>query len=434
MALASAQAMAPMLRTRERDPADETEALLGIAAWASRFTPSVAIDFPDGLVLEVEGSLKLFGGLPALRAALRDGLLDLGYGADIAVAPTAKAAAWLARARHPGSAEDRSSVHSAWAEMLNSLPLEVMRCPEQMLEACALLGIETLGRLLALPRDGLARRFGQGLLDELDQAFGHLPDPRSYYQPPLQFCARLELPVDVLQSEALLFASRRLLAQMAAWLAGLSSGVQRFTFRFLHRGNRSTELVIGLLEPSRDLHHFTLLLRERLAGSRLPEPARTIELTAGEILPCDAQTPGLLPEETRGPGDWAKLVERLRARLGTDAVQGLAVVAEHRPERASCTAAPGGRQPGQAQLEFGARPFWLLDAPKPLDERNAMPHCDGPLELVAGPERIESGWWDGNDIGRDYFIARTGDEALVWVYREHRALDGGRWYLHGLFA
>lgn len=422
-----------MLRTRERDPADETEALLGIAAWASRFTPSVAIDFPDGLALEVEGSLRLFGGLPALLTALRAGLQDLGYGAEIAVAPTAKAAAWLARARHAGSPEGAAS-HSACADALNALPLEVMRCPAQIREACALLGITTLGGLMALPRDGLARRFGQGLLDELDQALGRLPDPRSYYLPPLQFCARLELPVDMQQSEALLFASRRLLAQMAAWLAGLGSGVQRFTLRFFHQGNRSTALVIGLLAPSRDLKHFTVLLRERLAGSRLPDPVRTIELTAGEILPCAAQTPGLLPRETRAPGEWAKLVERLRARLGTEAVRGMSVVAEHRPERASRPVEAGGHPPGQAQLDFGARPFWLLDAPKPLDERNAIPHHEGPLELLVGPERIESGWWDENDIGRDYFIARTADEALVWIYREHRALDGGRWYLHGLFA
>jgi protein ImuB len=118
----------------------------------------------------------------------------------------------------------------------------------------------------------------------------------------------------------------------------------------------------------------------------------------------------------------------LRARLGTGAVCGVAARAEHRPELASAVADPG---PKQIQLEFGERPLWLLHSPRPLAEIDARPHHEGPLELLAGPERIESGWWDGDDIARDYFIARTRNEALVWVYRER---GGGGWYLHGVFA
>ena len=86
----------------------------------------------------------------------------------------------------------------------------------------------------------------------------------------------------------------------------------------------------------------------------------------------------------------------------------------------------------QLQLDFGERPFWLLESPRPLAEIGAVPHHDGPLELLVGPERIESGWWDGDDIARDYFVARMRSEALVWIYRERRG--EGAWYLHGVFA
>jgi protein ImuB len=76
-----------------------------------------------------------------------------------------------------------------------------------------------------------------------------------------------------------------------------------------------------------------------------------------------------------------------------------------------------------------------LPRPRPLPERNAVPlHEDGPLALLAGPERIESGWWDGDDVARDYFVARTPKASVVWIYRERGALQGGQWYLHGLFA
>jgi protein ImuB len=135
-----------------------------------------------------------------------------------------------------------------------------------------------------------------------------------------------------------------------------------------------------------------------------------------------------LLEQGKPRGDWERLLERLRARLGTEAVRGVTARAEHRPERASGTADPGARQ---LQLEFGERPIWLLESPRPLAEIGARPHHEGPLELLAGPERIESGWWDGGDVARDYFIARMQNEALVWIYRER---GGGGWYLHGLFA
>lgn len=432
MALAAAQVLAPALRTRERDPAGETEALLGLASWATRFTPSVALDFPDGLALEVAGSVRLFGGIQALLDEMRVGLRDMGYSAGLAVAPTAKAAAWLSRTDRGRKRE--SGERSAQPLALASIPLCVLRFPAKTLEACASLGVGRLGELLALPRDGLARRFGQRLLDELDRGLGRLPDPRNYYVPPEQFRARLELPAEVLQSEALLFACNRLLTQMAAFLAGRGNGVQRFTLCLFHRESRKTELAIGLVEPSRDPRHFSVLLRERLAGSKLREPVRAIELIAADIVPCGTETDSLLPQEACVPGDWVHLVERLCARLGPDAVQGLDIAPEHRPERASCLSAPGDTRMRAPRPNFGERPLWLLGTPRALEERDAIPHYGGPLELVSGPERIESGWWDEDDIGRDYFIARTDDESLVWIYREHRALEGGRWYLHGLFS
>jgi protein ImuB len=172
-----------------------------------------------------------------------------------------------------------------------------------------------------------------------------------------------------------------------------------------------------------------LLLRERLSGLALAEPVRELGLQADDMVPLAGNNLGLLLEQGKPPGDWGHLIERLRARLGAEAVRGIAGRAEHRPERAGAIADLGVKQ---MQLDFGERPFWLLDRPKPLAEIDAVPHHDGRLELLVGPERIESGWWDGDEVARDYFVARTQNESLVWIYRERRG-EGG-WYLHGVFA
>jgi protein ImuB len=136
-----------------------------------------------------------------------------------------------------------------------------------------------------------------------------------------------------------------------------------------------------------------------------------------------------------------QLVERLRARLGSEAVHGLDLVAEHRPEAAQkhgdvlVPAPPADLRPGQRPAEgegFPApRPVWLLAVPQPL--AGGDPPCyEGALAIEAGPERIESGWWDGGDVRRDYYVARNPAGVRLWIFRERRA--GGGWFLHGVFG
>jgi len=425
MAVAAAIALAPRLRVAPRDPAAETEALLGVAGWAAQFTPGVALEFPDGVLLEVSGSLKLFGGLESLLGRLRRGLDEMGWSSVLAGAPTSRAAFWFALVGKQEFIGESAELEPVLAE----LSVEVLRCNDETLAAFEAIGVRTLGELRTLPREGVARRFGQGPLAELDRALGRLPDPRNFFVLPARFGAAIELPAEVTQAEALLFAARRLIVQLAGFLAARSGGVQRFVFRLRHRDKAATEIAIGLVAPSRDAGHFTLLLRERLSNFTLAEPVREISLRADDVVPLAGHNLGFALEQGKPPGQWEHLVERLRSRLGTGAVYGLSSHAEHRPERAIAITEPGSRQ---LHPDFGERPFWLLERPKPLAEVGAAPHYEGPLELLAGPERIESGWWDGGDVARDYFVARTQSESLVWVYREWRG-EGG-WYLHGVFA
>jgi protein ImuB len=424
MSLPAAQALSRQLIIRQRDPAAETEALLGLAAWAMQFTPAVAIEFPDMLLLEVSGSLKLLGGLSAIETRMRSQLAELGYSSQIASAPTSRAACWMGNL----GAEFRCNEDSL-DRTVAALPVTVLN--KEAHEGLQAIGATILADVLALPRDGLARRFGQRLLDDIDCALGKLPEARTFFQPPGKFHSCIELAMEVRQSEALIFAARRLFVQLAGFLAARACGVQRMMLQLIHRES-VTPVMVSMLSPGRDAMHFTLLLREQLGRISLGEPVQSLSLTADELVPLAGENLALFNGNAEATAQsWQQLVDRLRSRLGKMSVQGISNAEDHRPEHCSIISEPGTRQ---LELEFAERPFWLLPVPRPLPEVGAVPHHEGPLELLAGPERIESGWWDGQEALRDYFVARSSTQALLWIYRERRPSRLGQWYLHGLFS
>jgi protein ImuB len=372
-----------------------------LAAWACQFTPKVSLEPPQALLLEVEGSLRYFGGREALLAALGRALGELGLPVTLADAPTARAALWRAR---------------SGGVPLEAVPLSAIGTDEAFFAA---IGVATVGELAALPRDGLAVRCGQRLLDELDQALGRAPEAREFFVPPARFSASLELPAEVSEAPALLFAARRLLAELSGLLAARQAGVRAFTLTLVHRDGSRRAITVELASAARELERFSQLLREKLATVALSEPVEAIALDAGNFMSLGVPSRGLFGDRAAEAEEWAELLERLQARLGRDAVYGITAFPDHRPEYAWRRVAPGEWDPHDF-VQPGPRPAWLLERPRRVAETE--------LVLLAGPERIACGWWDGDDTRRDYFVATLGD-AVAWVYRE-----AGAWYLHGLFA
>ena len=426
MSLAAARALAEELQVYPHDPAREQAALERLAAWAGRFSSLVSLAPPRSLLLEVGGSLSLYGGAKALAAQVDRGVAALGYEAVPAAAPTPLAATWLARSGRRAWLRDPGRL----GDVLGALPLECLDLEPGQKEALAGLGLRTLGECLRLPRDGLGRRFGPGLAAQLDQALGRRPDPRAPFVPPARFDGRLELPAEVDGSEALLFPLRRLLNELAGLLASRSAGTGRLVLELIHREKRITPVVLRLAKPVGESERLLILFRERLHALRLAEPVRALRLRSDTLRPLAPVTRDLFGAR-EGPGeDPALLPERLRARLGEQAVRGLCLVAEHRPERAWRYGAPGeGAGPPPPG---GRRPLWLLSPPMPLRTRNGRPCFEGALHRETEAERIESGWWDGQDIARDYFIARNPRGERLWIFRERRGAR--RWFLHGIFG
>jgi len=288
------------------------------------------------------------------------------------------------------------------------------------------MGVRRLGELLRLPRDGLARRLGPACVDNLDQLLGHQADLRLPWQPPERFKRRLPLPAEVGSGEALLFALQRMILELCGWLRGRDAGIQQMDVLFHHRIPPATRMRVSLYRKSRDAGMMTGLVRERLDRLMLEQPVIEIELSADHPRPLEGCPDDLFSR----PGKSAQtdLLDRLRARLGDDAVRGLSSVREHRPEYAWSYTDPGcSEQHGV----LPHRPLWLLPVPRQLKTQHGWPCLQGKLELVPGRERIESGWWDGDDVRRDYFVARSPSGARYWIYHE---LGGERqWYLQGMF-
>lgn len=433
---ASALALLPGLTLVDRNPAQEAATLAEIAGWAGRFTPSLSLDPPATLLLDVRASLRLFGGLEAFCASLDEGLQALGFQARQAVAPTPLAARWLARSA-PGSRIDSLTQLAA---RLDPLPLEVLgeAAGTDALELLAGIGARHLGDIRRLPRSGLARRQAQAITDLLDRAYGTTPDPRRGYIPPERYLARLPLPAPSDQVDTLLFGLRRLLGGLGGWLDGRQAGLERFSlvleFEALtcaHRGlARESRLDIVLGTLTRDMARCQLLAREHLSRQALPAPVESLRLEADAPRPIAPPRSDLFDAKAGEEGDPDLLVATLRARLGNDAVHCLTPHPDHRPELAWRRIDPLARAPAPPAgpaLPTAPRPLWLLAQPRPI----AAP---APENLLAGPERIESGWWDGAgaDIARDYFVARRRDRSLAWVFRDRRPPHG--WFLHGYFA
>ncbi len=425
MPLGAALSLCADLVTHPREEGAEGTALEGLALWAEQFTPTLSLALPAALLLEVEGSLKLFGGVEALRERIDSGVTALGYRARLALAPSPLGAWLLAQAGQHQSVLNRGELEQA----LSPLPLGLLDLPKEKSKALRGMGLYTLGDCLRLPRDGAAKRLGPEFLAALDRALGRVPDPLPLFTPPARFHSRIALPAEVENAEALLFAARRLLLEMQGFLLARSMGVQTFELYLTHHHRPPSRLPVGLVAPTREIDHLLGLLKELLGRFELPAPVDGLVLTAEQFVPLASHNKALFNEPKAEQQGWQQLVERLRARLGEETVKGIQPVADHRPERAWRTVVPGQAKPLPG---VPSRPLWLLPEPELLKEVDGHPWHGGRLVLQQGPERIESGWWDGPDMARDYFVAANPRHGRYWVYRECR--PPRRWFLHGVFS
>lgn len=409
-----------IIRPRRRDL--EQQALEGLALWGLEFTSQLALLADNALALELAGSLNLLGDLHTLVRQISDGYRQRGHDCHYALTPSPGAALLLARARRPLLISDRAELPRALAPL-----------PPELSEhgpALRSLGIERLGQCLQLPRAELGRRFGEAFVHWLEELQALRPSPLPRWQAPEQFSRSLPLPAESDHHEALGFAFHRLLQELGSFLRLRVKGVEALTAQMFHRKHSVTEFTLSLLEPEQNPRYIMELLQQRLQNLALPAAVHEVRLQSDILTPLPSRPGSLFADIT--PLDWSRFAGRLQSRLGSDAIRGLALADDHRPEyRQRLTPLPATDQHRDSAELPARRPLWLLQTPQRLSCEGEKPLYNGKLQLDGEAERVETGWWDSHGAARDYYLARNPGAELLWIYRERRS---GHWYLHGIFA
>ncbi|AKS42150.1 Y-family DNA polymerase [Wenzhouxiangella marina] len=413
--LSQALALLPSLPSRPRCRQSEQRALEQIALVAYQHSHQVSLAPPDTVLLEVGGSRRLHGGIAPLLDQLADTLSEQGFSIRIGLAPVPTAACLMARLGR------RCSKLETLRHELPGLPIDVLPLSAEQSRALEACGLRTLEELYALPAAQRARRFGTGLNLYLDRLEGRLDTPLAQWKPPERFELGLELPVATHDRQALMFIFKRALDSLGHWLELRDQRLTRL-HACLGRedGGPDCRFDIGLARPAFDRARMLELIELKLEALQLGGDIDSLRLRAestSEHRPAQAD---LLGGGNRSDA-WPALLDRLGARLGEDGLASLAPRSDHRPEQSWQWVAPGTSRPCQ---ETRPRPSWLLPAPQPCQRER--------LVLEEGPERIEAGWWDGQDCKRDYWIARDRQGRRLWVFREHSPRSG--WFIHGLFG
>jgi protein ImuB len=437
---------------QEHDAQSDREALEQLAMWCQRFSPVVGLetaDEPSCLLLDVTGLDLLFGDEQTLSREVLQAFRQRGYSVRLAIADTV-AAAWAVA--HFGEDDPALVIPTGRnTAALSPLPIEALRLPDKTAKLLRQLGVCRIEQLARLPRTALSSRFGDQLLQRWNQATGALQEVIVVHHPPAPLEAQWTLEHPTTRRDAIDCVLQRLIGQLTELLARRNRGTIQLTCRLDCLDARSAHVQIDLFRPTAKAEHLLQLLGMQLDQLALPGPLHRILVQAIITAPLEDRQGELLDGAV---GDssrhLAKLVDRLSSRLGRDRVVGAQLLAEAQVERAYRDVPLTGQRPSPpastaASLRrhtaaAGQRPLHLHPSPLPLDVIAVVP--DGPpisfvwqnqrhsIRQHWGPERIETGWWRGRSVRRDYYRVEDQHGSRFWLFRQ---LNDGRWFLQGEF-
>jgi protein ImuB len=424
----AAIALCSELQFLPRHAEAEARELEALATMCDRYTPKVSVSPPNEMLLEIRGSIKLFGGLNALIERIESDVRELGVEANIAVTPTPQSALWIARLTHRHVVRPRELM-----PVLGKVPVGALLWPPEIELRLARFGVMTLGDLLRLPRSGLARRIGPEHLAQLDHATGRFRQLRRHHRSPQPYQDRVLMDFEIETTKLLGTLLERRLKRLDNYFRTSNSATDRIRVELKHREHAETVLEMGLAVATSDITHIGKLLHEHLGRLALPAPVIELNIRVEHQVPAPQQSRELFKAQhahvLASTEPQARLLEQLRSRLGAAAMRSVRTQADFRPECAHRTVSAHVDTNTSLQSpppELIRRPLWLLRESKRLSQTQASK-----FRVEQGPERIESGWWDGMPVDREYWVARSPSGAQVWTYRDCR--DGAQ-HVQGLFG
>lgn len=421
--------------------AADQEKLTEVASLLTSLSATVSIEPPDAFTFEVRSTLKYFGGIQKIRNRVM-GLLNpqlqawgLPEGFAQAVSPTPAASLLLARAGCNALIHRQDNLRSA----LGRLSVQALPLPADKKKQLHNTGLRVLRDIWRLPAAGLGQRFGPDFVRQLERCLGTIASPVKAYESAPRFSTSVEFEFAVENTRMLMHSVEELLARLCDFLRQRELAATHLTLVLLHEYQEQTSLSLDLRQPTRSETHLALLLDVRINALLLPAPVTGIKLEVQHFAPFTGQTAalrGIEPGQTNaGDNTIIPLLEQLQARLGNSAVRTIFCADEHCPEYAGQDglyeggAARTSSHP--AQSPGNPRPCWLLPEPQALEQVQGKLLYRGGLRLLSGPERIETRWWTGQEVRRDYYVARNRHGMRLWIF--HERTGERRWYLHGIF-
>ena len=428
----------------ELDPAQQKKYLDQLASHMQSVSSTVSFH-PQALICEIRSSLKYFAGIDVIHQKLKKlieeqlQLWNLEDDFFYAASPTVSGSLLLARSGHNALVYRQENLRSA----LGQLSTDVLDLNKEQRRRLLNMGIRHLRDIWRLPSDGLCKRFGSKFVNQLNKALGKAAEPTHNYIPPPAFAVTYDLSYEIENLGRLLPIADELLAQLCDFLRRRDLSTSSLVLSLFHEKRDSTEVNISLRMASRSQQHLTLLMETHFNKLSIPAPVVAIKIEVKKFDAFFAKSDSLLKD---GASDLApysnsnliQFMEQLQARLGESHVKSVSTATQHCPEYASLQIDyeekpdRGSRVAMPAIVSENPRPLWLLQEPKLLNINKGRLFYRKPIAIVSGPERIETHWWSGIDVCRDYYVASELSGSKLWIYREKN--DAGNWYLHGIFA
>ncbi|MFV2055770.1 MAG: DNA polymerase Y family protein, partial [Thiohalomonadales bacterium] len=477
MPINAAYSLCPTIEVVRYEPDRQRQRLEEMALWAGQFTSKVSIDETSSLLLEVLGSVRLFGGLETLLQVIHERLsLQWSYQVNFAVTPTPAASVLLASiAEVPTDSTTIGTHHVVIVDNIEALRsrlgmVRLSRLPlnKKTHKQLHRLGLQTLRDLLRLPKADVARRYGKEINFYLNRLLGVLPQPQNFQRRTEMFRSAWPLAFETKNGQIISQIVANLLQQLQQFLCQRDASLRAYDVYFEHLKKTPTRLAIRFRQANRDADRFLLLFEERFQQFRIDTAVIGVRLFAEHLEEftavnedlCFSKGPSFSKDshflenpDSSSDAGINKLLELLQIRMGVTAISTLHVCADHRPEdayryehqnkqhnslhRSSHIRSPvAGYDKNMGKFTTNVtpydRPLWLLLTPQPLQRSNGNLYYKTVLTLSSGPERIESGWWSDDNIRRDYYVATSKDAQKLWIYQE--LSKPYRWYVHGFFA
>lgn len=417
--LSSALALIADLNSYERSEKHEQRLLNQLATNAYyQLSSMVSLDYDSSILIEVGRSRRLWDELDDVQELVEQWLEAGQLSAELAWAPTPRSAYWLACAGLNEPVLSRSQIPAA----IKSISLEHVVANKKFKNS----GLTTIADIQRMPREGLVRRGGHVLLRELDQALGRAATVLNYWYPLPYFLEEQELELPSANQSLLRPLVEKLFLSLSHFLRQRQQVTRRLQLRFMHLHQSASIMTLGF---TRHVSNHTDMLRifdAQLVNQNLSADVIAIELCCRQLQTVSLKSNDFFAQH-HGEESWCQMQELFDARFGQDYFQPLMCSEDHRPEYAVADNSVESAK----QQRVKQRPLWLLNKAQVLTAIQGHPYWQGKLHLDSPVERIEQGWWQGQDVRRDYYVARTDMGAKVWVYRDLRLQQ---WFLHGFFG